>query len=153
MATALGAYQMHRGHFDEAIRFWSQTLAINPAMVLVRANLAAALFRTGQAEQARAVMRKALEFNPSFQAARRFPRTNREVNTVPRCRPIWPRTLSWLHPHWMAIEVTVPPAAAAGMRPIVSAPRRPPIVFRRFLTGAHTGCVMAGLEVQIPGLF
>ena len=64
--------QMQRGHFDEAIRFWSQTLAINPAMVLVRANLAAALFRTGQAEQAQAVMRKALEFNPSFQAARDF---------------------------------------------------------------------------------
>lgn len=64
----------------------------------------------------------------------RFPRTNREVNTVARCGPIWPRTLSWLHPHWMAIEVTGPPAAAAGMRPIVSAPRRPRIVFRRFLT-------------------
>lgn len=72
MATALGAYQMQRGHFDEAIRSWSQTLAINPAMVLVRANPAAALFRTGQAEQARAVMRKAPEFNPSFQAARDF---------------------------------------------------------------------------------
>ena len=36
---------MQRGHFDEAIRSLSQTLAINPAMVLVRANLAAALFR------------------------------------------------------------------------------------------------------------
>ena len=59
---------MQRGHVDEAIRFWSQTLAISAAMVLVRA----ALFRTGQAEQARAVMRKALEFNPSFQAARDF---------------------------------------------------------------------------------
>ena len=92
---------MHRGHFDEAIRFWSQTLAIDPAMVLVRANL--------QAEQARAVMCKALEFNPSFSGRARFPRTNREVNTVPRCGPIGPRTLSWLHPHWMAIEVTVPP--------------------------------------------
>ena len=64
---------MQWGHFDEAIRFfWSQTLAINPAMVLVPANLAAALFRTRQAEQARAVMRKALEFQPSFQAARDF---------------------------------------------------------------------------------
>ena len=41
-------------------------------MVLVRANLAAALFHTRQAEQARAVMRKALEFNPSFQVARDF---------------------------------------------------------------------------------
>ena len=67
-----GMEQMQRGHFDEAIQFWSQTLAINPAMVVERANLAAALFRTGQAEQAQAVMRKALEFNPSFQAARDF---------------------------------------------------------------------------------
>ena len=91
MATALGAYQMHWGHFDEAIRFWSQTLAINPAMVLVRANLAAALFRTGQAEQPRAVMRKALEFNPFVSGRARFPRTNRGVNTVPRCN---------MAPHW-----------------------------------------------------
>jgi hypothetical protein len=125
---------MQRGHFDEAIRSWSQTLAINPAMVLVRANPAAALFRTGQAEQVRAVMRKAPGIQSFVSGRARFPRTNREVNTVARCGPIWPRTLSWLHPHWMAIEVTGPPAAAAGMRPIVSAPRRPRIVFRRFLT-------------------
>ena len=89
---------MQRGHFDDAIRFWSQTLAINPAMVLVRANLAAALFRTGQAEQARAVMRKALEFQSFVSGRARFPRTNREVNTVPACGPIWPRTRSWYTP-------------------------------------------------------
>src|ERR1700687_972955 len=42
VAAALGAYQMQRGNFDQAIRFWNQTLAISPALVLVRANLAAA---------------------------------------------------------------------------------------------------------------
>jgi hypothetical protein len=70
VAAALGAYQMQRGNFDQAIRFWSQALAINPALVLVRTNLAAALLRTGQAEQARATLRQALEFQPSLQEAR-----------------------------------------------------------------------------------
>ena len=70
VAAALGAYQMQGGHFDQAIRFWNQTLAISPALVLVRANLAAALLRTAQAEQAQETLRKALEFQPSFQAAR-----------------------------------------------------------------------------------
>jgi Flp pilus assembly protein TadD len=39
-------------------------------LVVVRANLAAALLRTGHAEQAQATLRQALEFQPSFQAAR-----------------------------------------------------------------------------------
>jgi hypothetical protein len=70
VVAALGAYQMQRGNFDQAIRFWNQTLAISPALVLVRANLAAALLRTGHPEQAQATLRQALEFQPSFQAAR-----------------------------------------------------------------------------------
>jgi Flp pilus assembly protein TadD len=61
---------MQRGNFDQAIRFWNQALAINPAMVLVRVNLAAALLRTGHPEQAQATLRQALEFQPSFQEAR-----------------------------------------------------------------------------------
>jgi Tetratricopeptide repeat/Cytochrome c554 and c-prime len=70
VAAALGAYQMQRGNLDEAIRFWNQTLAINPALVLVRVNLAAALLRTGRAAQAQATLRQALEFQPSFQEPR-----------------------------------------------------------------------------------
>jgi Flp pilus assembly protein TadD len=61
---------MQRGNFEQAIRFWSQALAINPALVLVRTNLATALLRTGHAEQAQATLRQALEFQPSFQEAR-----------------------------------------------------------------------------------
>jgi hypothetical protein len=38
--------------------------------VLVRFNLAVALLRTGQRAEARAVLERALEFNPSFNAAR-----------------------------------------------------------------------------------
>ena len=68
--AALGAYQMQAGNLEEAIRLWKQTLAISPALVLVRQNLATALLRTGHADEAKAILRESLEFNPSFQAAR-----------------------------------------------------------------------------------
>ena len=68
--AALGAYQMQRGNFEEAVRFWDRALAMNPALILVRLNMAAALIRTRHPDQAEAVLRKALDFNPSFQAAR-----------------------------------------------------------------------------------
>jgi tetratricopeptide (TPR) repeat protein len=70
VAAALGAYQMQRGNFDEAIRFWNQALAISPTLVLVRANLAEALLRAGRPEEARSVLLTALQFNPAFQPAR-----------------------------------------------------------------------------------
>jgi Flp pilus assembly protein TadD len=60
---------MQYGKIDEAISFWNQALAINPTMLLVRTNLAAALLRKGQADEARSILRKALEFNPAFQPA------------------------------------------------------------------------------------
>jgi tetratricopeptide (TPR) repeat protein len=66
----LGAYQMQRGNFDQAIRYWNQALAISPALVLVRLNLAVALIRTHKPLEAKAVLEKALEFDPSFTAAR-----------------------------------------------------------------------------------
>ena len=69
-AAALGAYQMQAGNLDEAIRLWNKTLSISPALVLVRQNLATALWRTGRADEAQATLRKALEFSPSFQPAR-----------------------------------------------------------------------------------
>jgi thioredoxin-like negative regulator of GroEL len=70
VAAALGAYRMQHGDVEEAIRFWSQALAISPALVLVRVNLATALLRAGHAEQAEATLRQALEFQPSSQEAR-----------------------------------------------------------------------------------
>jgi predicted CXXCH cytochrome family protein len=70
VVAALGAYQMQFGKVDEAINFWKQALAMNPTMLLIRTNLAAALLRTGQPEEARATLEKTLEFNPSFQPAR-----------------------------------------------------------------------------------
>ena len=68
--AALGAYQMQAGNLEEAIRLWRQTLAISPALLLVRQNLAIAQWRTGHADQAQATLRQALEFNPAFQPAK-----------------------------------------------------------------------------------
>jgi len=70
VAEALGAYQMQRGNLEAAIRWWNQALAINPALLLARTNSAVALVRMGRREEAEATLRKALEFNPSFQEAR-----------------------------------------------------------------------------------
>jgi hypothetical protein len=68
--TNLGAYEMERGHNEEAIRLFQDALRISPALVLVRLNLAVALIRTGKSAEARTVLEKALWFNPSFGAAR-----------------------------------------------------------------------------------
>jgi tetratricopeptide (TPR) repeat protein len=70
VAAALGAYQMQYGNLDEAISYWNKALGMNPTLLLVRTNLAAALLRTGRTEEAQATLRKALEFNPAFQPAR-----------------------------------------------------------------------------------
>jgi hypothetical protein len=68
--AALGAYQMQAGNLDQAIRLWKETLAISPALVLVRQNLATALSRTGRADEAQDTLRQALQFNPAFQPAK-----------------------------------------------------------------------------------
>lgn len=70
VASALGAYQMQRGNVKEAIGWWNRALAMNPALVLTRINLATALLRTGQRDEAQATLREALEFNPSSQEAK-----------------------------------------------------------------------------------
>jgi len=69
-AAALGAYQMQRGNTAGAIELWRAALASNPGMTLVRVNLAAALLRTGQVDEAKAMLQKALEFNPVSPEAR-----------------------------------------------------------------------------------
>ena len=70
VAAAIGAYWMELGNTDQAIAFWNRALAMSPSMVLVRLNLAQALLRTGRGEEAKAILRKALEFDPAFQDAR-----------------------------------------------------------------------------------
>jgi predicted CXXCH cytochrome family protein len=80
-AAALGAYRMQSGNLAEAITFWREALAVNPGMTLVRVNLATALLRVGQADEARTMVEKALELNPASPEARelsvRISRTSR----------------------------------------------------------------------------
>jgi predicted Zn-dependent protease len=61
---------MEQGQYDEAIRLFREALRISPALVLVRLNLAVALVKTGKPAEARPVLENALQFNPSFTAAR-----------------------------------------------------------------------------------
>ena len=70
VAAALGAYQMQRGNFAEAIQLWRAALTLNPAMTLVRVNLAQALLRTGKPGDARAALEQALHFNPASPEAK-----------------------------------------------------------------------------------
>jgi hypothetical protein len=74
-SAALGAYAMESGDLDSAIALWIDALSRNPALLLVRANLANALIRKHRPADARAVLLKALEFNPSFAAARNLLKT------------------------------------------------------------------------------
>ena len=66
----LGAYQMEQGHYEQAIRLFQEALRISPGLVLVRLNLAVALVHEERKAEARSILEKALEFNPSFKAAR-----------------------------------------------------------------------------------
>jgi predicted CXXCH cytochrome family protein len=70
--AALGAYAMEGGDYEQAIRLWTIALRISPALLLVRANLAVALLHTGRRAEARAVLEKALDFNPEFPAAQKL---------------------------------------------------------------------------------
>ena len=69
-AAALGAYQMQSGNLTEAIQLWREALALNPAMTLVRVNLAKALIRTGNSSEAKITLEKALQFHPASPEAR-----------------------------------------------------------------------------------
>jgi predicted CXXCH cytochrome family protein len=58
----LGAIRMEQGNYPEAIRLWTDALAKNPSLVLVRQNLAVALRRMGRHSEADAVLAKAGAF-------------------------------------------------------------------------------------------
>ena len=68
--AALGAYRIQRGDLEGAVDFWNRALAINPAMPLVRINLANALLRLGRSRDARITLERALGFNPALKEAR-----------------------------------------------------------------------------------
>jgi predicted Zn-dependent protease len=61
---------MQSGNLTAAIQLWREALALNPAMTLVRVNLAKALLRAGNPDEAKATLEKALQFNPASPEAR-----------------------------------------------------------------------------------
>jgi tetratricopeptide (TPR) repeat protein len=61
---------MEAHDYEEAIRLWTVALTKNPALVLVRVNLAEALIQEGRKPEAEATLKKALEFNPASVSAR-----------------------------------------------------------------------------------
>ena len=62
--------QKQSGNLAAAIQLWREALALNPAMTLVRVNLAKALLRTGNPDEAKATLENALQFNPASPEAR-----------------------------------------------------------------------------------
>ncbi|MBC8165335.1 MAG: tetratricopeptide repeat protein [Bryobacteraceae bacterium] len=68
--VSLGAIRMEQERYAEAIDLWTIALGKNPALVLVRFNLARALVKTGRRAEAEKVLEGALEFNPAFDPAR-----------------------------------------------------------------------------------
>ena len=71
-ASVLGAIRMEQGQFAVAAALWREALSRNPGLVLVRFNLAGALIRMGDFQDAQRQLERTLEFNPSFAAAARL---------------------------------------------------------------------------------
>jgi hypothetical protein len=71
-SVGLGGIMMEGGDYAAAIRLWTDALAKNSGLELVRLNLAVALSRTGQTSAAIAVLEKAVSLNPAFEPARRM---------------------------------------------------------------------------------
>ncbi|MEI9974957.1 MAG: tetratricopeptide repeat protein [Ignavibacteriota bacterium] len=68
-SVGLGGVMMERGEYQEAIRLWTDALAKNAGLELVRLNLAVALLRVGRVEEAKTHLKKALDLNPAFAPA------------------------------------------------------------------------------------
>ena len=94
----LGNLQMDAGRFDDAIRWYREALAINPALPDVASDLAACLMSTGRASEALAELDKALARDP----AHRLALYNRGIALVqlgraPEAADTWQELLK-LHP-------------------------------------------------------
>ena len=69
-SVGLGGILMERGDYRGAIRFWNDALSKNAGLELVRMNLALAQLKIGDRSAAEQNLRKAVELNPAFGAAR-----------------------------------------------------------------------------------
>lgn len=65
-----GELAMAEGNWDEAIRHYNASIALDPLMAAVHYDLAAALTRAGRLEQAEAAIRKSIQISPSYFWAR-----------------------------------------------------------------------------------
>jgi len=71
-ATNLAIYWIKRGRAKEAIALWENVLMRNPGLTGARINLAVAEYRAGNATAAEAGVRKALEYDPDNDFARKL---------------------------------------------------------------------------------
>ena len=71
-ATNLAIYWIKRGRAKEAVALWESVLLRNPGLTGARINLAVAEYRAGNLAAAEAGLRKALEFDPDNDFARKL---------------------------------------------------------------------------------
>jgi len=69
-SVGLGGILMERGDYRGAIHFWNDALSKNAGLELVRMNLALAQLKIGDRSAAEQNLRKAVDLNPAFAAAR-----------------------------------------------------------------------------------
>ncbi|HYM10326.1 MAG TPA: tetratricopeptide repeat protein [Bryobacterales bacterium] len=72
VAVNLGTYYIKRGRTQEAMRLWNDALLRNPALTGARVNLAVAQYRAGDAGAAEATLRRALQYDPDHETARKL---------------------------------------------------------------------------------
>src|SRR5262249_24073704 len=72
VAVNLGGYYMQRGRAAEAMRLWNDALSRNSALTGARINIAVAQARAGDSAAAEAAMRKALQYDPDHETARKL---------------------------------------------------------------------------------
>jgi tetratricopeptide (TPR) repeat protein len=83
-SAGLGAIQMERGQFAEAIRLWEDALVKNAGLELLRINLATAYWRTGNLRKAEEHLVKAVELGPGLAPAADLLRQLRRQTAAPR---------------------------------------------------------------------
>ena len=72
IAVNLGTYYVKRGRTPEALRLWNDALSRNPGLTGARINVAVAQYRAGEAAAAEATLRKALQYDPDQETARKL---------------------------------------------------------------------------------
>jgi tetratricopeptide repeat protein/doubled CXXCH motif protein/cytochrome c554/c'-like protein len=72
IAVNLGTYYAKRGRTPQALLLWNDALSRNPGLTGARINVAVAQYRAGEAAAAEATLRKALQYDPDHETARKL---------------------------------------------------------------------------------